>query len=31
MIEIKISKNDKEDKLFRINSKDIVGFYNCNL
>ena len=31
MIEIKISKNDKEDKLFRINSKDIVGFYNCNI
>lgn len=31
MIEIKFNKNDEEDELFRINSKDIVGFYNCSI
>ena len=29
MIEMKFSKNDEEDGLFRISSRDIVGFYNC--
>lgn len=26
MIEMKFSKNDEEDGLFRISSRDIVGF-----
>lgn len=30
MIEMKFSKNDEEDELFRISSRDIVGFYNCS-
>lgn len=30
MIEMKFSKNDEEDGLFRISSRDIVGFYNCS-
>ena len=30
MIEMKFSKNDEEDGLFRISSRDIVVFYNCS-
>ena len=30
MIEMKFSKNDEEDELFRISSRDIVGCYSAN-